>query len=220
VAFRETVTSEAKSEGKFIRQTGGRGQYGHVKIRVAPNKTGGGFVFTNKIVGGTIPADYIPSVEQGIKEALENGVLAGYPMVDIMVELYDGSYHDVDSSELAFRIAGSMAFQEGARKAQPTILEPIMDIEVVSPEEYMGEIIGDLNTRRGKVAGIIHRPDAVVIAAQVPLSEMFGYATILRSLSQGRAVYSMQFSHYAAVPVNIQDKMVQKVRGVLVGQRR
>jgi elongation factor G len=220
VAFRETVTSEAKSEGKFIRQTGGRGQYGHVKIRVAPNKTGAGFVFTNKIVGGTIPADYIPSVEQGIKEALENGVLAGYPMVDIMVELYDGSYHEIDSSELAFRIAGSMAFQEGARKARPTILEPIMDIEVVSPEEYMGEIIGDLNTRRGKVAGIIHRPDAVVIAAQVPLSEMFGYATTLRSLSQGRAVYSMQFSHYSAVPDNIQDKMVQKVRGVLVGQRR
>jgi elongation factor G len=220
VAFRETITAEAQSEGKFIRQTGGRGQYGHVKIRVFPNKTGEGFVFDNKIVGGAVPSDYIPSVEQGIKEALENGVLAGYPMVDIRVELYDGSYHEVDSSELAFRIAGSMAFQEGVRKAQPTILEPIMDIEVVVPEEYMGEIIGDLNTRRGKVAGIIHRPDAVVIAAQVPLSEMFGYATTLRSLSQGRAVYSMQFSHYSAVPDNIKDKMIQRIRGVLVGQRR
>jgi len=220
VAFRETITEGAEAEGKFIRQSGGRGQYGHVKIRIAPNKTGEGFVFINKIVGGAIPADYIPSVEKGIKEALENGVLAGYPMVDIKVELYDGSYHEIDSSDLAFRIAGSMALQEGVRKAGPTILEPVMDIEIVVPEEYMGEIIGDLNTRRGKVAGIIHRPDAVVIAAQVPLSEMFGYATNLRSLSQGRAVYSMQFSHYSAVPESLQDKMVKRVRGVLVGQRR
>ncbi len=220
VAFRETITSEARAEGKFIRQTGGRGQYGHVKIRVSPNKTGKGFVFTNKIVGGTIPADYIPSVAKGIKEALENGVLAGYPMVDIKVELYDGSYHEIDSSDLAFRIAGSIAFQDAARKADPAILEPIMDIEIVVPEEYMGDIIGDLNMRRGKVAGMIHKAEAVVIAAQVPLSEMFGYATILRSLSQGRAVYSMQFSHYSAVPDNIQDEMVKRVRGVLVGQRR
>ncbi|UCC78560.1 MAG: elongation factor G [Candidatus Zixiibacteriota bacterium] len=220
VAYRETITAEAKAEGKFIRQTGGRGQYGHVKIRVYPNDTGKGFLFINKIVGGNIPADYIPSVEKGIKEALDNGVLAGYPMVDIRIELYDGSYHEVDSSDLAFRIAGSIAFQEAARKAEPTILEPIMDIEIVVPEEYMGDIIGDLNTRRGKVAGMIHRAEAVVIAAQVPLSEMFGYATILRSLSQGRAVYSMQFSHYSAVPEDIQDKMVKRVRGVLVGQRR
>lgn len=220
VAFRETITSEATAEGKFIRQTGGRGQYGHVKIRVFPNNTGKGFSFINKIVGGAIPADYIPSVEKGIIEALDNGVLAGYPMVDIRVELYDGSYHEVDSSDLAFRIAGSIAFQDAARKADPRILEPIMDIEIVVPEEYMGDIIGDLNTKRGKVAGIIHRADAVVIAAQVPLSEMFGYATILRSLSQGRAVYSMQFSHYSAVPDDIQDKMVKRVRGILVGQRR
>ncbi|UCE67162.1 MAG: elongation factor G [Candidatus Zixiibacteriota bacterium] len=220
VAYRETITSEAQAEGKFIRQTGGRGQYGHVKIRVSPNETGKGFLFANKISGGSIPADYIPSVEKGIKEALENGVLAGYPMVDIKVELYDGSYHEIDSSDLAFRIAGSIAFQDAVRKADPAILEPIMDIEIVVPEEYMGDIIGDLNTRRGKVAGMIHRAEAVVIAAQVPLSEMFGYATILRSLSQGRAVYSMQFSHYSAVPDDIQDKMVRRVRGVLVGQRR
>jgi len=220
VAYRETITTEAEAEGKFIRQTGGRGQYGHVKIRVIPNETGKGFEFTNKIVGGAIPADYIPSVRSGIKEALENGVLAGYPMVDIKVELYDGSYHEIDSSDLAFRIAGSIAFQEGVRKADAVILEPIMDIEIVVPEEYMGDIIGDLNTRRGKVAGIIHRADAVIIAAQVPLSEMFGYATNLRSLSQGRAVYSMQFSHYSAVPDNMQDKMVKRVRGILVGQRR
>jgi elongation factor G len=220
VAYRETVTAEAKAEGKFIRQTGGRGQYGHVKIRIFPNETGKGFTFDNKIVGGKVPTEYIPSVEKGIKEALENGVLAGYPMVDIGAELFDGSYHEIDSSDLAFRIAGSMAFQEAARKAEPAILEPIMDIEIVVPEEYMGDIIGDLNTRRGKVAGIIHRTEAVVIAAQVPLSEMFGYATSLRSLSQGRAVYSMQFSHYSAVPDEIQDKMVKRVRGVLVGQRR
>ena len=220
VAYRETITTEAEAEGKFIRQTGGRGQYGHAKIRVIPNETGKGFEFTNKIVGGAIPADYIPSVRSGIKEALENGVLAGYPMVDIKVELYDGSYHEIDSSDLAFRIAGSIAFQEGVRKADAVILEPIMDIEIVVPEEYMGDIIGDLNTRRGKVAGIIHRADAVIIAAQVPLSEMFGYATNLRSLSQGRAVYSMQFSHYSAVPDNMQDKMVKRVRGILVGQRR
>ncbi len=220
VAYRETITTESKAEGKFVRQSGGRGQYGHVKINLMPNKKGAGFEFVNKIVGGNVPHDYIPAVEQGVKEALENGVLAGYPMVDVKVELIDGSYHDVDSSELAFRIAGSIALQEGARKANPAILEPIMDIEVVVPEEYMGDIIGDLNSRRGKIAGIVHRPDAIVIAAQIPLSEMFGYATTLRSLSQGRAVYSMQFSHYSAVPESIKEKMVQQVRGVLVGQRR
>lgn len=220
VAYRETITKETVAEGKFVRQTGGRGQYGHVKIKIGPNKTGKGFEFKNKIVGGAIPSEYIPSVEKGIKEALENGVLAGYPMVDIKVELFDGTFHDTDSSDIAFRVAGSIAFQEGARKANPTILEPIMDNEVVVPEEYMGDIIADLSSRRGKVAGIVHRPDAVVIAAQVPLSEMFGYSTVLRSLSQGRAVYSMQFSHYFAVPSTLRDKMVKKVRGVLVGQRR
>jgi elongation factor G len=220
VAYRETITAEASAEGRFVRQTGGRGQYGHVKLVVSPNQTGRGFAFKNSIVGGTVPREFIPAVEQGVRESLENGVLAGYPMVDVTVELKDGSFHDVDSSELAFRIAGSIAFQEGARKAKPTILEPVMDIEVVVPEEYMGDVIGDMNARRGKVAGVIHRSDAVVIASQVPLSEMFGYATTLRSLSQGRAVYSMQFSHYSPVPDAVQEKMIQQVRGVYVGQRR
>ncbi len=220
IAYRETITTTANAEGRFVRQTGGRGQYGHVKITVGPNETGKGFEFINRVVGGNIPREFIPAVEKGVKEALENGVLAGYPMVDVKVEFLDGSYHEVDSSELAFRVAGSIALQEGARKAKPTILEPIMDIEVVVPEEYMGDVIGDLKARRGKIAGMVHRPDAVVIASQVPLSEMFGYATTLRSLSQGRAVYSMQFSHYSAVPETMQEKMVQQVRGVLVGQRR
>jgi elongation factor G len=220
VAYRETITTQSEAEGKFIRQTGGHGQYGHVKIRVAPSGKGRGFEFIDSTKGGTIPLEYIPAVQQGVKEALENGVLAGYPMVDVKVELIDGSYHDVDSSELAFRIAGSMALQEGARKAKPTILEPVMDIEVVVPEEYMGDVIGDLNSRRGKIAGMVHRPDAIVIAAQAPLSEMFGYATSLRSLSQGRAVYSMQFAHYAPIPDAIQEKMLAQIRGMLVGQRR
>ena len=220
IAYRETITTTANAEGRFVRQTGGRGQYGHVKITVGPNETGKGFEFINRVVGGNIPREFIPAVEKGVKEALENGVLAGYPMVDVKVEFLDGSYHEVDSSELAFRVAGSIALQEGARKAKPTILEPIMDIEVVVPEEYMGDVIGDLKARRGKIAGMVHRPDAVVIASQVPLSEMFGYATTLRSLSQGRAVYSMQFSHYSAVTETMQEKMVQQVRGVLVGQRR
>lgn len=220
VAYRETITTTVKAEGRFVRQTGGRGQYGHVKINVGPNGKGKGFEFVNKVTGGRIPHEFIPAVEQGVKEALENGVLAGYPMVDVKVELLDGSYHDVDSSELAFRIAGSIALQEGARKAKPTILEPIMDVEVVMPEEYMGDVIGDINARRGKIAGVVPRPDAVVVASQVPLSEMFGYATTLRSLSQGRAVYSMQFSHYSAVPETMQEMMVQQVRGMLVGQRR
>ncbi len=220
VAFRETITGKAEAEGKFIRQTGGHGQYGHVKLIVSPNETGRGFAFVNKVVGGTIPREYIPAVEKGVEESLENGILAGYPMVDVKVELIDGTYHDVDSSELAFKIAGSIALQEAARKAKPRILEPVMDIEVVVPEEYMGDVIGDLNARRGKIAGMVHRPDAVVVASQVPLSEMFGYATTLRSLSQGRAVYSMQFSHYSPVPETVQEKMVQQVRGVYVGQRR
>ncbi len=220
VAYRETIATTAKAEGRFVRQTGGRGQYGHVKITVGPNEKGKGFEFINKVVGGNIPKEFIPAVKKGVKDALENGVLAGYPMVDVKVELLDGSYHEIDSSEVAFRIAGSIALQEGARKAKPTILEPVMDIEVVVPEEYMGVVIGDLNARRGKIAGMVHRPDAVVIASQVPLSEMFGYATTLRSLSQGRAVYSMQFSHYSAVSETMQEKMVQQVRGVLVGQRR
>ena len=220
VAYRETITASAEAEGKFIRQTGGHGQYGHVKIRVSPNEKGKGFEFIDQTKGGRIPREFIPSVAAGAKEALESGVMAGYPMVDIKVELLDGTYHEVDSSEMAFKIAGSLAVQEGARKASPTILEPIMDVEVVVPEEYMGDVIGDLNSRRGKIAGMVHRPDAIVVAAQSPLSEMFGYATTLRSLSQGRAVYSMQFSHYAPIPENLLETLVQQVRGVLIGQRR
>ncbi len=220
VAYRETIKSTAEAEGRFVRQTGGHGQYGHVKLRVGPNGKGKGYEFKDLTKNGVIPREFIQPVSDGIKEALENGVLGGYPMVDIVAELIDGSFHDVDSSELAFKIAGSLAFQEAARKANPTILEPIMDIEVVVPEEYMGVVIGDLNSRRGKIAGMFHRPDAIIIASQVPLSEMFGYATSLRSLSQGRAVYSMQFSHYAPVPESVQDTMVQSIRGVLVGQRR
>jgi elongation factor G len=220
VAYRETITEEAVAEGKFIRQSGGRGQYGHVKIRVIPSGQGKGFEFKDCTKGGTIPNEYIPAVQQGIKEALENGVIAGYPMVDVKAELLDGSYHEVDSSELAFKIAGSMALQDGARRAKPTILEPVMDIEVVVPEEYMGDVIGDLNSRRGKIAGMVHRPDAIVIAAQAPLSEMFGYATTVRSLSQGRAVYTMQFAHYAPIPEALQEKMIQQIRGVLVDQRK
>jgi elongation factor G len=201
VAYRETIRSPAqKVEGKFVRQTGGRGQYGHVVINVAPAGTGAGFVFEDKIVGGTIPREYIPAVEQGIREALDNGVLAGYPLIDIKVELIDGSYHDVDSSEMAFKIAGSMALKEGVRRAKPVILEPIMDVEVVTPADYMGDIIGDLSSRRGKVGGMTERAGARVIGASVPLGEMFGYSTTLRSMSQGRAVYTMQFAHYDEVP--------------------
>jgi len=220
VAYRETITTAADAEGKFVRQTGGHGQYGHVKIRIMPSGKGKGFEFEDCTKGGTIPNEYIPAVQQGVKEALENGVIAGYPMVDVRVELLDGSYHEVDSSEIAFKIAGSMALQEGARRANPTILEPIMDIEVVVPEEYMGDVIGDLNSRRGKIAGIVHRPDAIVIAAQAPLSEMFGYATTVRSLSQGRAVYTMQFAHYAPIPEAMQEKMIAQIKGVLVGQKK
>jgi elongation factor G len=213
VAYRETVRKAVEQEGKFIRQTGGRGQYGHVVIQLEPNEAGGGFLFVNKIVGGAIPREYIPSVEKGIREALETGVLAGYPMVDLKVTLLDGSYHDVDSSEMAFKVAGSMAFKEAARKASPVLLEPIMDVEVVTPDEYLGDIMGDLSSRRGKVGGIMQRSDAQVIGASVPLSEMFGYSTQLRSMSQGRAVYTMQFSHYQEVPKSKAEEIISKVQG-------
>jgi elongation factor G len=213
VAYRETVRKAVEQEGKFIRQTGGRGQYGHVVIQLEPNEAGGGFLFVNKIVGGAIPREYIPSVEKGIREALETGVLAGYPMVDLKVTLLDGSYHDVDSSEMAFKVAGSMAFKEAARKASPVLLEPIMDVEVVTPDEYLGDIMGDLSSRRGKVGGIMQRSDAQVIGASVPLSEMFGYSTQLRSMSQGRAVYTMQFSHYQEVPKSKAEEIISKVTG-------
>jgi elongation factor G len=201
VAYRETIREASKKvEGKFVRQTGGRGQYGHVVINIEPTEAGVGFLFEDKIRGGSIPREYISSVEQGVKEALGSGVLAGYPILDLKVELIDGSYHDVDSSEMAFKIAGSMALKEGVKKSKPVLLEPVMDVEVVTPSDYMGDLIGDLSSRRGRIGGMADRGDAQVIGASVPLGEMFGYATTLRSLSQGRAVYTMQFSHYEEVP--------------------
>jgi elongation factor G len=201
VAYRETIRERVESvESKFVRQTGGRGQYAHVVINLEPTEPGYGFVFEDKIVGGAIPREYISPVEQGIKVALENGVIAGYPVVDVKVELVDGSYHEVDSNEMAFKVAGSMVLKEAVGKARPVLLEPIMDVEVVTPSEYMGDVIGDLNSRRGKIGGMLRRGEAQVIGASVPLGEMFGYSTTLRSLSQGRAVYSMQFSHYAQAP--------------------
>jgi elongation factor G len=213
VAYRETIKRRVdKVEGKFIRQSGGKGQYGHVVINMMPAEAGLGFVFEDKIVGGVVPREYIGPVEQGIKEALENGVLAGYPMVDVRVELVFGSYHDVDSSEMAFKIAGSMAFKEAARQAQPTLLEPMMNVEVVCPEAYMGDVLGDLSSRRGKIGGMTQRGEAQVIASSVPLSEMFGYSTKLRSMTQGRAVYSMEFSHYEEVPKSKADEIVAKVK--------
>ena len=214
VAYRETVRSAvAKVDGKFIRQSGGRGQYGHVVINLEPRKAGKGFVFENKIVGGRVPREYIGAVEAGVKEALENGVLAGYPVVDVKIELVDGSYHEVDSSEMAFRIAGSMAVKEAAKRAKPVLLEPVMDVEVVTPSDYMGDVMGDLSSRRGKVGGMIQRGEAQVIGASVPLGEMFGYSTTLRSMSQGRAVYSMQFSHYEPVPKSKADEIINKIQG-------
>jgi elongation factor G len=213
VAYKETISHKAEAEGRFVRQSGGRGQYGHVKITLEPQTETTGLIFENKIVGGVIPREYIPAVHKGIEEATHNGVLAGFPMLGLRVQLYDGSYHEVDSSEMAFKIAGSMAFQEAARKAKPILLEPIMDVEVVVPAEYMGEVIGDLNSRRGKIGGMFQRTDAHVVAASVPLSEMFGYATRLRSLSQGRAVYSMQFSRYEPVPASVAETVVSKAVG-------
>ncbi len=214
VAYRETVRSAVSDVGgKFVRQSGGRGQYGHVVINLEPRKAGQGFVFEDKIVGGVVPREYIGAVEAGVKEALENGVLAGYPVVDVKVELVDGSYHDVDSSEMAFRIAGSMAVKEAAKRAKPVLLEPVMDVEVVTPSDYMGDVMGDLSSRRGKVGGMIQRGEAQVIGASVPLGEMFGYSTTLRSMSQGRAVYSMQFSHYEPVPKSKADEIINKIQG-------
>ena len=213
VAYRETIKKRVeKVEGKFIRQSGGKGQYGHCVINMQPSEPGQGFIFEDKIVGGVIPREYIGPIEQGIKEALENGVLAGYPMVDVKVELTYGSYHEVDSSEMAFKIAGSMAFKEAAKKATPVILEPMMNVEVVCPEAYMGDILGDLSSRRGKIGGMTQRGEAQVIAASVPLSEMFGYSTKLRSSSQGRAVYSMEFSHYEEVPKSKAEEIINKVK--------
>ncbi len=214
VAYRETIRKPADNvSGKFVRQTGGRGQYGHVVLNVAPSEKGAGFVFEDKITGGSIPREYINSVEQGIKEALETGILAGFPVIDVKVELIDGSYHDVDSNEMAFKIAGSMAIKEGVRRCSPALLEPVMDVEVVTPTDYMGDIIGDLSSRRGKIGGMNDRGDAQVIGASVPLGEMFGYATTLRSLSQGRAIYTMQFAHYEEVPQSKAEEIMSTTGG-------
>ncbi|MGA7459274.1 MAG: elongation factor G [Candidatus Korobacteraceae bacterium] len=213
VAYRETIRKQSQAEGKYIRQTGGSGQYGHVRIRLEPNEAGKGYEFVNEVVGGVIPKEFIKPVDQGIKEAMEGGVLAGYEMVDVKATLYDGSYHDVDSNEMAFKIAGSMAFKEAARKASPVLLEPVMSVEVVVPEEYMGTIIGDLSSRRGRIEGIEHRAGSQVIKAMVPLAEMFGYATNMRSNTQGRATFSMHFSRYEEAPRSVAEEIVAKVQG-------
>jgi elongation factor G len=213
VAYRETITIPAEQRHRFIRQTGGKGMYGDVTLKIEPQEPGKGFEFENEVVGGAIPKEYIPSVEKGVEEAMKTGILAGYPVVDLKVTLIDGSYHDVDSSEMAFKIAGSMAFKEACAKAKPRLLEPIMDVEVVVPEEYMGDIIGDLSSRRGRIGGMFTRGEARVVAASVPLAEMFGYATRMRSISQGRAVYSMQFSRYDTLPQAVAEEIVAKAKG-------
>jgi elongation factor G len=218
VAYRETIRKHAEAEGKYIRQTGGSGHYGHVKLRIDPNEMGKGFEFINEITGGSVPREYFKPIEQGIKQAMEGGVLAGYEMVDIKVELYDGSYHEVDSDEMAFKIAASMGFKEAARKASPVLLEPIMSVEVVVPEEFMGVIIGDLNSRRGRIEGIEHRAGSQVIKSFVPLAEMFGYATQMRSSTQGRATYSMHFAHYDEAPRSVTEEIIAKVQGKAVGR--
>jgi len=213
VAYRETIRGKTKAEGKFVRQSGGRGQYGHCWLEIEPMEVGGGFEFIDKISGGSIPREYIPAVGKGCEEAMQNGVLAGYPMVDVRVTVVDGSYHDVDSNEMAFKVAGSMGFRAGCAQAKPVILEPMMDVEVVTPEDYMGDIVGDLNRRRGRVLGMIDRGNGKVIEAEVPLSEMFGYSTNVRSMSQGRATYTMTFKHYEEVPSNIAKEIIAVVKG-------
>ncbi len=210
VAYRETIRASVEQEGKFVRQSGGRGQYGHVWLRLEPQERGAGYEFINEIVGGVVPREYISSVDKGVQEQMENGVIAGYPVVDVKVTLYDGSYHDVDSSEMAFKIAGSMAFKQGALNADPVLLEPIMKVEVVTPEEYMGDVMGDLNRRRGMVQGMEDAPSGKVIRAEVPLAEMFGYATDLRSATQGRATYTMEFEKYAEAPASIAEGVIKK----------
>jgi elongation factor G len=210
VAYRETITKKVTSEGKFIRQSGGKGQYGHVWLEIEPNQAGKGFEFINKIAGGAIPKEFIPPVEKGIKESCENGVLAGYPIVDVKVTIFDGSFHDVDSSEMAFKIAGSIGFKDGCKKANPVLLEPIMKVEVLTPEEFMGSVIGDLNSRRGKILNMTARHSTQVISAEVPLAQMFGYSTDLRSMSQGRASYSMEFTHYLQIPPNVTAEIISK----------
>jgi len=219
VAYRETITKGVESEGRYIRQTGGRGQYGHCWLRLIPQEPGKGFEFENETVGGSIPKEYIEPIRKGIEEAMTGGILAGFPMVDLKVEVFDGSYHDVDSSEMAFKIAGSMGFKDGAARAAPVLLEPIMNVEVVTPDPFMGDVIGDLNSRRGKIQGMNPRTGVQVITAQVPLAEMFGYATDLRSRTQGRATYTMQFGHYAQVPNSIAETIITKSKGATVASR-
>jgi elongation factor G len=209
VAFRETIRKTVEQEGKFVRQTGGRGMYGHVWLKLEPLPGGSGYEFENAIVGGVVPREYIAAVDKGVKEQLENGVIAGYPLVDIKVTLYDGSYHDVDSNEMAFKLAGSMALREGAQEASPVLLEPLMKVEVVTPEDYMGDVMGDLNRRRGIVAGMEDSVSGKIIRASVPLAEMFGYSTDLRSATQGRATYSMEFEKYEEAPRNIADSIMK-----------
>jgi len=213
VAYKETIRKTVKSEGKYIRQSGGKGQYGHCWIEIEPKETGTGYEFVNKIVGGVIPKEYIPAIDAGIQSAMNSGVLAGYPVVDVKVTLYDGSYHEVDSSEMAFKVAGSMAFKEGMKNANPVLLEPIMKVVVTVPEEYMGDVMGDLNSRRGRIEGMEARNGAQVITANVPLSEMFGYATALRSRTQGRGVFTMEISHFEEVPKNIQEQIIEGRKG-------
>ncbi len=210
VAYRETIRKSLEQEGKFVRQSGGRGQYGHVWLKIEPQEPGAGYEFENKIVGGAIPREYIPSVDKGVQEQMENGVIAGFPVVDVKVTLFDGSYHEVDSNEMAFKIAGSMCFKEGAQKASPVLLEPIMKVEVVTPEEYMGDVMGDLNRRRGIVAGMDESPAGKIIRADVPLAEMFGYATDLRSATQGRATYTMEFNKYSEAPSSVAEAVIKK----------
>jgi elongation factor G len=212
VAYKETITQETEAEGKYIKQSGGRGQYGHVWLKLEPKERGQGFEFFNEIKGGIIPQEFIPAVEKGVREATDKGVVAGYPVVDLAVTLYDGSFHDVDSSEMAFKIAASMAFQAGARKAKPVLLEPIMSIEVVVPEDFFGDTIGDLSSRRGRIEETTDRLNTKVVSAKVPLSEMFGYATSLRSFTQGRGTFTMEFNHYEPVPANIAQEIVEGKR--------
>ncbi|MGB5131178.1 MAG: elongation factor G, partial [Steroidobacteraceae bacterium] len=210
VAYRETIRRTVEQEGKFVRQTGGRGQYGHVWLRLEPLPEGKGYEFVNEVVGGTVPREYIPAVDKGVKECLQTGVIAGFPIVDVRVAITDGSYHDVDSNEMAFKIAGSMAFKEGFAKAKPVLLEPIMNVEVVTPEEYSGDVIGDLNRRRGQITGMDESPSGKIVTAEVPLAEMFGYATTVRSMSQGRATFTMEFKKYVEVPNNVAEAVMKK----------
>jgi len=213
VAYKETITRAAEGEGRYVKQTGGRGQYGHAKIRIAPRKAGEGYLFENNIVGGTIPKEFIKPIDQGIKEAMTTGVLAGYPIDDVVIDLYDGSYHDVDSNEMAFKIAGSMAFKDAAKRAHPVLLEPVMRVEVTVPEEYMGDVIGDITSRRGHLQSMEARGGTQVINSRVPLAEMFGYATDLRSRTQGRGAYSMHFDRYEQLPQAKADEVIKKVQG-------